>query len=826
MQKKLIVLAFCWQAVLAAAYGADDDERYAEALKAARGGRPRQALPIFEALMRAHPEIERYRYDYLACLAWAGQDAEVLRQSRGLDPAAAPVYVLEAVAGAARGTGDYDQAYRLFRMASSKAPARLAPRLGMALALMDQGRAEAALAALRPLAARYPGNIDIVLAQAYAYEQAGDLPAAVASYRRALRLRPDSEEARRGLILALNNLQPGPETMAQAEAGRRLFSADQWAAIRWNYAAWQVRRGEDALGGNPRDFRPVDQAIASLIDNIHLTYRLPLSDRQSWRTRAEFDLMAALRDRKRMRDVITVYRQLRRRNAPMPVYARMAAADALLNNRQPDEARDLYRSVLNEKPDYFNAKASLVYAYLECEQPDQALAAADELAAGQPPLISEKRPDGAWLRRPNPQKQSAELIAAMMRAYRDDLGDAQRRLRFLHARYPDNIGIYAKLAEVDYFRGWPRQADRRLQQALIEAPGDWGVQLVRAKVLRDLRQYRQEEALTYDLYALYPEDSGIRKQRRLWRIHNDRELKIYADGGVSQNALRNQANPVFGSDEINLDSYLYSGPIAYNYRAFVHNGWKTGLFTEGRGYLRHYGAGIEYSRPNLIADAEFHYDNFRRDAVGVDVNADYQFTDRWDVFGRFSSLDNTISLRALKSGVTARSVQVGGRYRAHESMYVSAAGRFVDFSDGNARFAGDAAYFQRWHSGPVYKFGTFVNTGFSANSSSEGAYYSPGRDAYLTVTFDNDFLTYRHYETAFHQRLALTVGNYWQSNDAPGPACAQSACSNIIGNIQYEHRWQAANRFELIYGGVRRYQFYDDALTKTWYFYLIADLRF
>jgi tetratricopeptide (TPR) repeat protein len=171
--------------------------------------------------MRAHPDIERYRLDYMVCLAWADKNEEALRESAHLDLSHSPVYVLEAVAKAARSVGDYDQAARLFQTASLKAPERLAPKLGSALVLMNQGQHQTALDALQRLAIAYPDNIDIALAQAYAYEQANNPSAAIEAYRTALRLQPASEEARRGLLLALANHDPGPDTLAQAEANRK-----------------------------------------------------------------------------------------------------------------------------------------------------------------------------------------------------------------------------------------------------------------------------------------------------------------------------------------------------------------------------------------------------------------------------------------------------------------------------------------------------------------------------------------------------------------------------------------------------------------------------
>jgi hypothetical protein len=137
-------------------------------------------------------------------------------------------------------------------------------------------------------------------------------------------------------------------------------------------------------------------------------------------------------------------------------------------------------------------------------------------------------------------------------------------------------------------------------------------------------------------------------------------------------------------------------------------------------------------------------------------------------------------------------------------------------SSSNNRYAIDGSYLERWHSGPIYKFSTIIGASFSANSSSNVFYYSPKKDATLALTLDNDWLTYRNYETDFHQRLAVTAGNYWQENFG----------SNMVGNIQYEHRWRLGNDIELNYGAVRSYRFYDDALTENWQMYMTADIRF
>jgi biofilm PGA synthesis protein PgaA len=833
MKKKSILAALCLQTSFALGQ-TSDDQMYNAALELARAGHTDQAIEQLQQLVKSHPEIQRYLFDYLQILSWADRDEEVIQQSTKIELQTAPVYVLEAIARAARNLGDFKKSEILYRKAIEKEPKRLSPKLGLGLLLIDQGQAVSAIAYLQTLASTYPNEVEIIMAQAYAHELAGQYPTAIQYYQKALSLQSDRQDALRGLILALARSGEVQKALDLATANRALFSDDQWASLQWDYAAWLIRQGEQALQTKPRDYRGIDKAITALNSNISAVEKLKLTDPQALLARAKFDLLVALRDRKRMTDVVELYQQLQQQGLAIPVYARMAAADAYLNNREPETARDLYLSVIAEQPDYFNARASLVYAYLEAEQIDKALALAEQLAEEQPTKLEFKQPNGSVVTRDNPKKISADLTAAILRAYADDLDGAQQKLEQLHSQFPDNTDIHSKLAEVYYFRGWPRKARQQINSAQIKAPEHLGLQLTQAKVQRELKDYRAEERTTYALNENIPEDSGVQKQMRAWQIRNDRELKVFANGGLSTNSSSdgNKNSPPFGSDEISIDSFLYSSPMTHKYRAFVHNGWKTANFpsTEGRGYLRHYGAGLEYSGHSATASAEIHYDNFYSDAVGVDLAAEYQISDKWQIFGRLSSRDNNISLRALNYGVTARSAQWGGTFRVNESRQFTVTHRYYNYSDDNNRYAEDGTYFERWISGPRYKLATYLNAGFSANSNPpfprEGKYYSPDRDASISITMDNDFLTYRHYETAFHQRLALSVGNYWQSNNAPSADCVNKICSNIVGNVQYEHRWQVANRFELSYGGVRGYHYYDDGLTKNWFMYLTADLRF
>ncbi|MDD5115379.1 MAG: tetratricopeptide repeat protein, partial [Methylobacter sp.] len=383
MKNKSILAALCLQTSLALGQ-TSDDQIYNAALASAHAGNTDQAIQQLQQLVQSHPEVQRYLFDYLQILSWADRDEEVIQQSAKIDVQHAPVYVLEAIAKAARNLGDFKKSEILYRKAMEKEPKRLAPKLGLGLLLIDQGQADSAIAYLQTLAGTYPNEVEIIMAQAYAHELASQYPNAIQYYQKALSLQPNRSDARRGLILALAASGEVNQAIEMASIHRALFSDDQWASLQWDYAAWLIRQGEQALQTNPRDYRGIDKAITALNSNISAVEKLKLKDPQALLARAKFDLLVALRDRKRMSDVVELYRQLQQQGLAIPVYARMAAADAYLNNREPETARDLYLSVIAEQPDYFNARASLVYAYLEAEQIDKALALAEQLAQEQP----------------------------------------------------------------------------------------------------------------------------------------------------------------------------------------------------------------------------------------------------------------------------------------------------------------------------------------------------------------------------------------------------------------------------------------------------------
>lgn len=806
-----LVMAVALMSSTVSAHAANDDSIYRQALQLARTDKLDQATSILQSLVEKYPQILRYRYDYIQVLGWNGRNRAVVEQSRQLDLSVAPPYVVATLARAQRNLGHFEQTESLYAQLLLKQPDDVGFKLGLAGVLIDQKKLAQAQAILAPLLRNEPSNIDVLMTHAYAAETGEDYLAALASYQKILELQPGHQAAIRGLVLSMSANKAFLMAYETAQQHRNLFTDEEWVKLNWDRAATYVRWGEVPVKHERDRFIETDRGISLIEANLRMLDALPLADKATWRRKAYFDLMVALRDRKRMYEVRELYQTLSEEQAAVPAYAKIAAADALLYLQHPDQARDLYLDVLRDIPNSFNAQFSLVSAYVETEQFELSQALADQLAQQQPEKLWFKSPKDKRIlySRGNPKKTTTELSTAVVAAFADRLEDAYQKVDTLYKDASYNADLRSTYAHIDLYRGWPRQSKQLLLTGLDIDPQHLGLRTGLSQAYHELAEYPEEDQNTRILYQQYPEDKGIQRQKRLWDIHNMRELKVFTDGGFSSGSA-------LGSESVSLDSFLYSRPMDYYYRLFTHFRWQGGKFIEGNGDFQRYGLGLEYKIRDWLASGEIHYDRFDQSALGVALNLDHQFDDHWSIALDFDTHSDNIALRGFKSGITAWGEQLTLTYRVHESRQFSINQQYFNYSDNNNRYAVAATYYERWLSGPIYKFSTYLNMGYSHNAQTDVPYFSPANDVSTSVTLDHDILTYRHYDLSFHQRIAMTFGNYWQDGFD----------SNIVGQVLYEHRWKAHDRYELIYGGIFGKPVYDGIREDAWRFYLNLNVRF
>jgi len=783
-----------------------DDVAYRHAIAQAHKADYSQALDTLKKLSDKHPKPNRYFYDYISILGWAGKYPLIVKHANNISLQNAPQYVLNTLAIAHRQQSDFIAAEKTYRVIGKRFPKFIDGKIGLALVLIDQEKFKSAHTVLLSLQKKHPNDLRLLNALIYFHESQLNFMGALRVYQHILEIHPADTEALRKKILTLNKI--GASHLANSLISKpSQFSNEDLARIKTDMSAHQIRWAGISKKDEKNRFDDIEIAIDQLNKNIK-DFQNQFGDTSSYALNAQFDLLVAFRDRYRMNDVVKLYDALLASKIDIPAYAQIAACDAYLYLERPSEAEDCYLSAKQlMTQENVNLDLSLFYAYVENEKMDIAQPWVEAVASKQPPYIvgKGKKP----FRRPNPKKTQAELISALSIAYADNLEDAEQKIKALHQLAPYNTGIRKELANINYWRGWPRKAQEEYAIGLTQEPKNIGLRIGEARNQLALKHYEQAEESITKLFELFPEDKGIAMQDKLWGIHNMREFKTEINSSNSSGGIN-------GSRGLDINSYLYSRPINKNYRAYIHQHHSQAKFTEGDGLLNLAGIGLEYTAPNIFLMTEIHHNHYENDRLGVNLSGSYEFDDHLSSSFSLESLSAQTPLRALNQGIYAKSASWGGQYRWHESRSTGLNLSYLNFSDANARKSINGFWQERWYSQYTYKFSTRVDLYASRNSTSNAIYFNPESDLAGSISFDNEWLSWRQYGDAFHQRLILSTGFYNQENYSTGETWG----------LQYEHRWTADYRLELTYGAKRSSNLYDGNDELSWSYYLLLNWRF
>ena len=805
LKKAVLLVIMCHFSNLANAVNTDEST-YRRAITQAHNADYPQALASLKYLGDKHAKPNRYFYDYISILGWAGKHHQIVKHTNDIPLQQAPRYVLNTLAIAQRQELNYFSSEKTYRVIGKRFPKFIDGEIGLGLVLIDQQKFKPAQKILLSLQRRHPDDLRVLNALVYFYESQHNFIAALRVYQHVLEINPTDKEILRRKILTLNTM--GASYLANSQISDPAnFSNKNLARIKMDMNAHQIRWAGIPQKNETNRFDEIEMAIDGLEQNIK-DFESQFGGTSSYVLNAKFDLLVALRDRYRMNDAVKLYDELLTSKIEIPVYAQIAACDAYLYLERPSEAEACY---LNAKElmdhENVNLDLSLFYAYVENEKMELAQPWVEAVASKQPPYIigKGKRP----FRRPNPKKTQAETISSLSIAYADNLKDAEQKIKNLHQLAPYNIDIRKELANIDYWRGWPRKAQEEYDIGLTQEPENRGLRIGEARNQFALKHYKQAEESIGTLFDLFPEDKGIAKQNQLWGIHNMREFKTEISTSKSSGSIN-------GSRGLDINSHLYSRPLSKNYRVYIHQRHSQAKFTEGDGLLNHAGLGLEYTAPSVFLMTEIHHNHYENNRFGINLNGTYEFDDHWSSSLGLESLSAQTPLRALNQGVYAKSASWGGQYRWHESRSTGLNLSYLDFSDGNERKSISAYWQERWYSQYTYKFSTRVDLYSSRNSNSNVFYFNPESDLAGSIAFESDWLTWREYENSFHQRLILSTGFYNQENYSTGDTWG----------VQYEHRWTADYRLEVIYGVKRSSNLYDGDNELSWSYYLSIDWRF
>ncbi|NYT85929.1 poly-beta-1,6 N-acetyl-D-glucosamine export porin PgaA [Pollutimonas harenae] len=798
------------------AWSAVSRHEYDTLIMDARAGNYEPALAMLRQHAIDHPQDIQAAYDHVLIASWANRSNEAIIAYEALqpEPNRPPANVLEAVARAYRDTQRWDAAVTHYHNGRRLYPSQVRFAVGEVKTLADAGQRDSAVQQGQALVEEQPANADARLALSYALKSASSPYAALFETSQAHSLAPRQAYVSREYLNSLENAGLAHAALETARQHQDLVDASRMRKLQADYLAELSRLAETPVRQESERYVLADRAITEY-DKLIPAWQALGDEAKADVRRLQIDRLQALAVRGRSADAVASYEALVTQGVQIPPYALRHVAASYLALRQPEKARNLYRQVVSAKASQHSNPAEklsnqfgLYYSLIENEEFAEAGRVMETAQAGQPTWRHIK---GVPQRVPNDLHMYSEQTGALGLFYEDNTPAAQERLEELVDNAPINVGLRTALANVYLSRGWPRRAEKQLKVAEALEPRSPEMEAMQGMTALDLREWKQAEILLDDLLARYPERPSTQHLEREWKLHQKAELRIQANGGIASDS------PVTGSNDLSMETVLYSAPLHHNWRAFGGAGYATGDFEEGSGSHRWLLAGIEWRGRDLTGELEISSHNYGFGTKpGARVSAAYDLNDQWQVGASIALRSSETPLRALRNGVYANGAGAYVRWRQSDYRDWSLSLSALDFSDGNNRLTAVLSGRERLYASPSLKADLLIGVAASRNTHESAAYFNPQSDLELLPSLRLTHTLYRHYDTTLEHSLMLGAGLYAQQHYDTG----------AIGVASYGMKYRHDDVFEIgaTVMGVSRP--YDGVRERELRFMLEMTLRF
>ncbi|MCL3939402.1 poly-beta-1,6 N-acetyl-D-glucosamine export porin PgaA, partial [Escherichia coli] len=607
--------------------------------------------------------------DWLQIALWAGQDKQVITVYNRYRHQQLPARGYAAVAVAYRNLQQWQNSLTLWQKALSLESQNKDYQRGQILTLADAGHYDSALVKLKQLNSGAPDKANL-LAEAYIYKLAGR--------------HEDELRAMTGSLPENALTQQYPTEYVQALRNNQLAAAIDDANltpdIRADIHAELVRLSFMPTRSESERYAIADRALAQYAALEILWHDNP--DRTAQYQRIQVDHLGALLTRDRYKDVISHYQRLKKTGQIIPPWAQYWVASAYLKEHQPKKAQSIMTELFYHKetiaPDLSDEElADLFYSHLESENYPGALTVTQHTINTSPPFL---RLMGTPTSIPNDTWLQGHSFLSTVAKYSNDLPQAEMTARELAYNAPGNQGLRIDYASVLQARGWPRAAENELKKAEVIEPRNINLEVEQAWTALTLQEWQQAAVLTHDVVEREPQDPGVVRLKRAVDVHNLAELRIAGSTGIDAEG------PDSGKHDVDLTTIVYSPPLNDNWRGFAGFGYADGQFSEGKGIIRDWLAGVEWRSRNIWLEAEYTERFFNHEhKPGARLSGWYDFNDNWRIGSQLERLSHRVPLRAMKNGVTGNSAQAYVRWYQNERRKYGVSWAFTDFSDSNQR---------------------------------------------------------------------------------------------------------------------------------------------
>ncbi len=585
-------------------------------------------------------------------------------------------------------------------------------------------------------------------------------------------------------VLAESYAQQNPEVLSTAE---RLDVQQRTARRRLQ---WGQLQAQTQIG--PQRFRAVDQLLASPAHAL-------TSQAQALH---EVDRIKALSVRARTAEAITLYEDLQRRRVPMPADVLAATADAYLDQRRPEQARDLYLQALRSSPQVreelrWQWQFQLFNAYVDAQEWDAAQRWIDQLARDIPPVLN---PGLRGVEVNNEFHAQAQVLAARLRLYANELALSESMLNALLAQAPFHIDARLALADLLLARDQARAAHQKFRSVLVDDPSSMDAAVGIATSALALRDSATAQRYVDVLTQNYPENRAVQRVQREWAASQRPFLSMSTEWGRSPGGGGSR-----GNRDALTDIKLYSAPMRGRWRVFAHSVHARAVFDDAKLTRQRLGLGGQYLSTDWDASAEIHQKPFSLDEMGLSLHTAWTPNDSWRLGFDIDTQSNQIPLQASSDGIHASAFELNVNYSKNESLKINSHVTKLSFSDTNRRSEVALDWHQRWVSWPIYKLDTQLSLAAQKNTLAQAVYFNPRSQGSVELSASNQWLLWQRNERSLKHRLIWTAGRYRQ----------QGFQTQMGSGFRYEHEWDFGLLRVLKYGASHTRKPFDGKPEKS-----------
>jgi hypothetical protein len=661
------------------------------------------------------------------------------------------------------------------------------------LALRDQTPAASELERLDATLAAHPDDGAALARRAELRETAGLSMQAFLDRRQLALQRPEDGDLAR--LAAYDLLAAGAPAAAAAwvELHPAALAGEAGAALsrqlQGDLAARHIRWGWDEPVFDPARRRHEAEIAITTLESMRRADPKDL--------RAARDLLLGYRLADRMADAVALWETIGTDDSPY--WARNAAADAYLAQRQPARAEALYRSFSGERAGFREPWLGIYWSAIEQRHFDDAELALQQLA---------KIPG---------QELTAEIQRGWLLLFSDRTVPGERVFQSLFDRYPGDARVRSGLATAEVWQGSPRCGLRDIEELVARttfaspAVDNPAARITRAGALSSLGDVAHARREADDLATLYPQNAHALRLRR--------DVDTILSPAVELGGRYDTSDRGLGEGWADLE---LSTPVGTRTRlaAGAHPGRtedaRASLGDDGDAYL---GATVRPSRwlrANAEISADLAGDPWDRRpswSTRIALLPD----DQWRLdLGYANGTWRDLPVRARAAGLVADTLDLGLAYTASPLWNGRLGVGRSRSSDGNVRRWGLLGARLLVRQGPTYSASFGAELYGSDSSRSDVAYYSPRSDRSLSLTHRSEWVITNDDRRRHSFAVILTAGAYDEQGFDVGP----------VGGVWLESDWDLTGRTAILVGAGARSQLYDGSRELDPRFYLTLRRRF